>query len=144
MSARRKGRGFTLIEVMIVVAIVGILTMIAYPTYTQQIVRTRRAAAAGCVLEMAQFMERVYTGNLRYDQNNGVATALPTVQCVTDLGGIYVLAYGAGQPQARTFVIEARPQGAQADRDAKCAILSMDQANTRNRSGSGTVAECWR
>ena len=58
--------GFTLIEVMITVAIIAVLTAIAYPSYESHVTKTRRAAAAGCLLERAQFMERFYTTNLSY------------------------------------------------------------------------------
>src|SRR3546814_19429854 len=60
--------GFTLIELMIVVAIVAILAAIAYPSYINHITKTRRAAGAGCALEAAKFMERFYTTNLRSEE----------------------------------------------------------------------------
>ena len=65
-ASRRASRGFTLIELMIVIAIVGILAVIAVSTYQDQIVKSRRAAAAACLQEGAQFMERYYTTNLTY------------------------------------------------------------------------------
>ncbi len=143
-AAARRARGFTLIELMIAVAVVGILAMVAYPAYTDQIVRTRRSAAAGCTVEMAQFMERVYASNLRYDQNNGAATVLPDTACRTDTQTQYTYGFAASQPQTRTFTIEAIPQGQQASRDTRCATLTMDQSNTKGRSGSASVADCWR
>jgi type IV pilus assembly protein PilE len=130
---------------MVTVSIVAVLAAIAYPSYSGHVVRTRRAAAAGCALELAQFMERVYASNLRYDQNAGVATALPALQCSTDLSSYYLFAFDAAQPQQRTFTILATPQGTQATSDTLCATLGIDQANVRTRSGAAsTVAECWR
>ena len=144
MKTARRPMGFTLIELMITVAILGILLAVALPSYQQQVVRTRRAAANGCVMEMAQFMERVYASNLRYDLNNGAATALPAVPCRNEMASSYTLEFGVGQPQARTFTILATPLGAQAAHDAACGTLSIDQTNAKGVSGGGTVAQCWR
>ncbi|HNT38298.1 MAG TPA: type IV pilin protein [Rubrivivax sp.] len=142
--ARRSRRGFTLIEMMITVAIIAILASVAYPSYLQHVVRTRRAAAAGCLLEMAQFMERVYAGNVRYDVNAASPTVLPATACRGELSGVYTLAFASGQPQERTFTINATPQGVQATRDTGCGTLSIDQANVRGRSGTAALASCWK
>ena len=134
--------GFTLIELMIVVAIVAIVAMVALPSYQGSVVRTQRAAAVACLADMAQFMERVYATNLRYDQNNGAATALPVTQCRTDISARYTLALGASTQ--RTFNLTATPQGLQASVDTECATLSIGQTGAKAISGSATVAKCWR
>ena len=68
--------GFTLIEVMITVAIVSILAAVAYPSYREYIDRSRRSEAQSLLMEAAQWMERFYAENYRYDQNTaGVAVA---------------------------------------------------------------------
>lgn len=68
--------GFTLIELMITVAIVGILTAIAYPSYQSQIRKTRRADAEGAVTALAAAMERFYVTNGQYTKADGTAPAL--------------------------------------------------------------------
>lgn len=139
----RRQRGLTLIELMIAVVILGLLAALAYPTYSSQMIRTRRASAGACLADLAGFMERVYASNLRYDQNAGAATALPTTQCRTDLSGRYSFAFASGQPQQRSFTIQAVPAGAQAA-DTRCATLSLNQAGAKTISGSGTASDCWR
>lgn len=140
--AQRTSAGFSLIELMVVVAIVGILAAVALPSYQAYVVRTQRAAATACLAEMAQFMERVYASNLRYDLNNAVATALPAAQCRNDIAARYTIALAASAQ--RTFSVTATPQGAQASADGQCATLSITQAGTRAISGTGTVPDCWR
>lgn len=138
-------KGFTLIELLIVVVIVAILGAIAIPSYEAYTIRTRRATASACLLELAQFMERFYTVNLQYHQDTaGADVALPTPQCRSDLAGIYTFGFN-GAVTARAYVIEAAPQGRQT-RDA-CATLRIDQSGRKDLVGAAagtTVAQCWR
>ncbi len=136
--------GFSLIELMITVAIAGILLSVALPSYQSQVLRTKRASAAGCTMELAAFMERVYASNIRYDQNAGASTVLPSTPCRSDLSSSYSFAFAASQPQARTFTINAVPTGVQATKDARCGTLSINQAGTKGVSGTDPVTQCWR
>jgi type IV pilus assembly protein PilE len=140
----KTSRGLTLIELLIAVAIAGILLSVALPSYQAQVVRTKRASAASCAMELAQFMERVYASNIRYDQNAGANTVLPTTTCRTELSTSYTFAFATGQPTARTFTIQATPTGTQATSDTGCATLSINQAGTRGVSGGQAVPQCWR
>ncbi len=133
---RQMHTGFTLIEVMIVVAVIAILAGIAYPSYDQYVTKTRRAAAAACVQEGAQFMERYRTTKMTY------AGGAPPA-CSSDISAHYTVGL-ASAATAAGFTIQAVPQGAQATKDTKCGTLRIDQRGTRSVLGTGgTVAECW-
>lgn len=135
-------RGFTLIELMVTVAIVGILAAIALPSYQRYVTDSRRRAAGACLLEGAQFMERFYTTNLRYDQDTaGNAVALPNTTCRNDLAAFYTFSIGA--VAQRTYTLTATAQGAQASHDTKCGNLGVNQAGVKTESGTGTLADCW-
>ncbi|MDR0717762.1 MAG: type IV pilin protein [Azoarcus sp.] len=138
-------KGFTLIELLIVVVIVAILGAIAMPSYEAYTIRTRRATAAACLLELAQFMERFYTVNLQYHEDTaGAGVALPTPQCRSDLDGVYTFGFDGAVTQ-RAYAIQAAPQGRQAN-DA-CATLKIDQSGKKELAdaAAGTdVAQCWK
>ena len=138
VGSRRQVAGFTLLELMITVAIVAILSTIAYASYTNQVVKSRRAAAANCLQERAQFMERYYTTNMTY------LGAPDPAQCGPDIDAFYSVGF-SGTPDAKTFVIQAVPQGAQDSGDGKCKTLGINAQGSRTSSGtaSSTPAECW-
>lgn len=129
-------RGFTLIELMIVVAVVAILAAIAYPSYAEHVRKSRRAQAKADLVELAQLAERYHTVNNTY-----VGFALPFNQSPREPGATawYRLALEPAATQS-TFTLTATAQAAQtADR---CGNLSLNQAGIKGAS-SGTLAECW-
>lgn len=123
---------------MITVAIVGILAAVALPSYQTHVLRTHRVAAASCLAEMAQQMERYYTSNLSY-----TGATIPALTCVTDEASRYSFAFATAQPTATTYTINATPAGAQAQ-DTRCGTLSFTQAGVKGVSGTDSVANCWR
>lgn len=137
-GTRRGERGFTLIELMIVVAVLGILATIAFASYTDSIVKSRRSAAATCLLESSQYMERFYTTRLTYVGS----TPLPVQPCATELAQHYTFAAN-GTPTATAYSVQATPIGQQLAKDTKCLVLGLDQKGTKSETGSGTVAQCW-
>ncbi|WP_279513039.1 type IV pilin protein [Luteimonas yindakuii] len=132
MSQGKYARGFTLIELMIVVAVVAILAAVAYPSYQDQVRKSRRGQAKADLVEYAQLAERFHTV-----QNTYTGFTLPTTQSPRQGTSAYTLAI-VNQTQAG-FTMTATPQGRQtADR---CGTLQINQAGAKRHS-AGTADEC--
>lgn len=119
-----KTKGFTLIELMIAVAILGILAGIAYPSYQDSVRESRRADAKGALLGFANSMERYYTENNTY-------VGAP----VNASTAYYTLTIN--KADVRSYELHATPQGSQVD--DKCGTLSLTQTGVRGPSTSN----CW-
>jgi type IV pilus assembly protein PilE len=135
-SYSRRILGFTLIELMITVAVVAILASIAMASYNFAVVKSRRSAAAGCLVERAQFMERYYTTKMTYKG------APKPVQCGSDVEPHYTLDF-SGTPDGTTYTITAKPKGSQEKADAKCGTLSINAQGVKGKTGTGSVDDCW-
>jgi type IV pilus assembly protein PilE len=135
-----KKRGFTLIELMIVITVIGVLSAIAYPSYTQYVIRGKRSEGRAALLDTAAKLERYYSDRSRYsdtDNSFPVAPALTNFSTTTETGKYTLTIATAGTRQ--TFTLTAAPSFA----DPVCANLTFTQAGTKGVSGTGSVADCW-
>ena len=130
--------GFTLIELMITVAIVAILTMIAFPSYTRYIVRSNRSAAQGYLLEVSGLQQRYLLDARAYAPD--LTTLNSTVPA--NVAPNYAVATAPNPPaSAPGFTVTATPINAQLVNDTDCNTLTIDQAGTKTVSGTGL--KCW-
>jgi type IV pilus assembly protein PilE len=133
---RRRAMGVTLIELLVVMAIVSILAAIAYPSYRSHVVKSHRKAAAACLSQYANFMERYYTTNLSYEG------AAPELACRTenDLDRSYTFPEPEIGEDFRSYTISAVPTESQKSADPDdCDTLSLNQAGDREPKNNA----CW-
>ncbi|YCH46458.1 type IV pilin [Pseudomonas sp. SA195] len=127
---------------MIVVAIIGIIAAIAYPSYQEYVRAAKRADAETALMELAHFMERYYTANGRYDESNGDEPDLPFTQAPKDGGTkAYDISLVAASTSATAYVLQAVPTGSMAN--DKCGTLTLSNTGAKGQSAS-TLAECWK
>lgn len=135
----RQQRGFTLIELAVAVAIVGILAAIAYPSYVSYMERSRRTEGRELLARVAAAQERFYTTRNQYTADLTTAAGLNLATVLSE-GGHYAVAVAvAGDGQS--YVLTAQTQGAQ-DKD-KCGNLTVDNIGVRGYSGDESNGRCW-
>lgn len=133
--------GFSLIELMITVAILAIIAAIAIPAYTNQITRTNRTEGHVMLNQTALALERCFTRFNRYDHND--CTVAFDVNSENDW---YRLPDDQQTVEAANFTLVAVPQGAQATRDAApsgCGNLTLTHTGARGWSGNQALERCW-
>ncbi len=145
----KKNRGFTLIELIITVAIVAILAAIAYPSYQEYIRKARRADAKSVLLQAAQWMERYYTENNRYHQDragNAVKLASALSKSPSDGSSSKYYDITLAAVTQNTFTLNAAPTSGTDQTKDKCQTLTLTNTGVKDVTGGATMTkeDCWR
>lgn len=144
----RRSRGLTLMELMIVVAILGILVSVAYPSYQSMVQQSRRADAQTALIAL-QMAQTAFRGNCpHYAQNIGSSNSCgsgPASSTVdgrsSSQEGYYQLSIEAGSATGNAYTLVATPQGSQAG-DSDCSPITLT-VNPANPEGQRAPADCW-
>ena len=128
-----KNKGFSLIELLIVIAIIGLLAGVAYPSYVSQIYKSRRSDGHLALLTAAQQLERCKTTTFTYVGCNVIASTPESPE--------QFYALSIDNVTATAYELTAAPQNEQAG-DTDCGSLTLDENASRGASGS-LGADCW-
>lgn len=130
-----KKNGFTLIELMITVAIIGLLAAVAYPTYNQFVYKGARAEAMSALLDIANKQEQFYADNHEYTNNLQRLRVAATTE--SDLYSIAIVSDGS------SFTVTATPNDTPATKDKGCTSFSINDLGQKQSAGTADVHKCW-
>ena len=136
---RHAANGFTLVELLIVVAILGILAGVAYPSYVKYVARGNRSAAQSFMLEVASRQER-YLVDARQYAPDLAALGMSVPNSVSGKYGVTIINVTATPPG---YTVQAAPLGTQQTSDASCGTLSVNSTGVKAASGPAGAASCW-
>lgn len=151
MNSKKRIQAFTLIELMITVAIVAILAAVAYPSYAEHVARGKRSDAQAALLETAQWLERQYTISNAYnkmgDSTSITDAQLPALKAST--AAVYTLKFGdkstaelaTASPTATDYSLRMIPKGSMAN--DRCGTFTLSNTGAKDVSGSAGSASCW-
>lgn len=139
---RQSNKGFTLIELMVTVAILAILAAIAFPSYTRYVTRTHRSEAQALLSEAAAREERYYA------QNNAYTSTVADLNLRSSTGlsdnGFYQLSISTSDSSQGGYLLSATPLGTQA-KDSECAVMKLNALGEKTVSGTASdSATCWK
>jgi type IV pilus assembly protein PilE len=144
--ARRAARGFTLIELMIVISVVAILTTIAVSSYRTYVLRATRTEARMALLSIQVAQEKFFLQNNQYAQNLATAIAAPPAGLGVSLavggvtpGGHYTVGFTAAT--GTTYTVQAVATGTQTSDKAACLTFTINEQGVRTPADS---SGCWR
>jgi len=151
-----KPRGFTFIELMVVLALVGLLAVIAIPSYQESVRKSRRAEVRAQLLEVAQYLQRFYSHNDSFATTKaGAAATIPSELAKVPRNAVpgsqsYDISFATSaasaiNPGLASFKIQAvRRAGGPMDGD-KCGDFTLENTGARNvLKATDTAANCWR
>jgi len=133
---KRNNKGFTLIELMIVIAIIGILAAVGYPAYTSAVKKGNRADAIDSLLSLASRMEEYYMNNDTYVGATVNAAGTGTVGSNQTSDGLYTLSISSAT--AFAYGLTATPVSG----DPECGNLTLNSLGQKGAS-AGAAADCW-
>jgi type IV pilus assembly protein PilE len=138
----RRQAGWTLLELVVALAILALLAAIAYPSYKWSVTKGRRADASTALLDLANRMEQYYAANNTFATATIAAgvTATDVLTSNASQQGYYTL--WIYQQATNTYTIEARPTGAQAG-DTLCNYFRLTSAGVKTVTGTLPSSRCW-